>query len=109
MARFETHRYSSIKRFAHIKVFDEDRLIAIVRQPPKTIPMVDGLQGEQPDHWRVDCDADTCDPVDLKEQVKRHLGTDKVSVFSWHKWSWKDQQNTEAYEPIEGELQKLSF
>jgi hypothetical protein len=110
MFRFETHRYSSIKKFAYIKVFDGDRLVAIVRQPPSTIPMIDGLKGERADHWRVDCDQSEFDPVlnaELKVEVARYLGTDKVSVFPSTTWSWRDQGNTEPFEPAVGEPKHL--
>jgi hypothetical protein len=97
MYEFEPRRYSSIKKFAFIRVLDGERLAAIVRPP------MGGLRGEHPDHWRVDCGEADYDPVAntrLKKLVSDFVGTNQVSVF-WPWNGWNDQNNTEPYPPGE--------
>lgn len=95
MFSFECHRYSSVKKFAFIKVFDQDQLIAIVREPPEQTvfgPMI----GERDDHWRIDCDRRSNFQA-LKNAVSNYLSTNKISVFGSDNWQWLDKSNTEVF------------
>jgi hypothetical protein len=82
--QFVPYAYAGQTEPAYTQVFNDQRLVAIVRQPGQ-------FGGERADHHRVDCDLTDYDPVGrghLKAVVQHYLKDEKVSVFSHRNWKW---------------------
>ncbi len=88
--RTEHCHYSSLlgdpKRphtLALFKVYraDEDALVAVVREPHE------GLAGEKPDEYRVDCRVA---PIDLRTYLATYFTPHRLAYFENPTWTWND-------------------
>lgn len=84
MYQFVPYAYEGTSSPSYTKVFLDQRLVAVVREPGK-------YAYERETHWRVDCDHGDYDGVvktELKLAVQEHVGTEQVDVWAHPRWEW---------------------